>query len=75
MNGPFLPFGHTTDFAVAADQSGRPCEAQQFPAMDGSSVPQATFGIARHRFLNARVSQYLAADRIIALAAMPFQQA
>jgi hypothetical protein len=34
-HGPFLPFGHATDFAVAADQSGRPCEAQHFPAMDG----------------------------------------
>jgi hypothetical protein len=43
--GPFLPFGHATDFAVAADQSGRPCEAQHFPAMDGRSVP--TTGIVR----------------------------
>jgi hypothetical protein len=41
VDGPNRPFGHATDFAVAADQSGRPCEAQHFPDMDGSSVPQA----------------------------------
>jgi hypothetical protein len=40
MNGPFLPFGHAIDFAVAADQSSRPSEAQHFPAMDGSSMPK-----------------------------------
>lgn len=41
VDGPNRPFGHATDLAVAADQSGRPCEAQHFPAMDGSSVPGA----------------------------------
>jgi hypothetical protein len=25
-SGPYLPFGHATDFAVAANQSGRPGE-------------------------------------------------
>jgi len=38
-SGPFLPFGHATGVAVAADQSGRPFEAQHFVAMDGRSVP------------------------------------
>jgi hypothetical protein len=40
--GPYLTFGQATNFAVAADQSGRPSGAQHLPAMDGSSVPMTS---------------------------------